>query len=213
MALFFEQNIKNGGKLGIWKIEETEKFFSDVVPINPSITHPYKRLQHFSGRYLLRHLKEHFPVEEIKIADTRKPYLQDNRFHFSISHCGNFAAAIIHDSIPVGIDIELVTPRIQTIGPKFLHEKELEYLADFKDLPQLYLEMVTVIWSAKEAVFKWYGKGKVDFKNHITLCRPIKVGTNEEIELYFQFSRELPAIEIKVSARLFRHLVLAYIVH
>ncbi|WP_126971453.1 4'-phosphopantetheinyl transferase family protein [Gynurincola endophyticus] len=213
MALFFEQNIKNGGKLGIWKIEEPESFFSERVPLYQDISHPYKRLQHLAGRYLLRHLVEHFPVQDIKIADTKKPYLQNDAYHFSISHCGNFAAAIINDNMPVGIDIEIVTPRIQRIGNKFLHEREVDYLSDFVELPQLHLELITVIWSAKEAVFKWYGKGKVDFKNHITLCKPIVIGTNEEIDMYFMFSREHTPYEIRIKARLFKHLVLAYIVH
>lgn len=213
MALFFEQNIKSGGKLGIWKIEEAESFFAEKVPLMQEISHPYKRLQHLAGRYLLRHLEELFPVQDIQIAETRKPYLVNHPYYFSISHCGNFAAAILHDKQVVGIDIELVTPRIERIGKKFLHEQEVEYLADFQELPQLYMEMITVIWSAKEAVFKWFGKGKVDFKNHITLCNPIRIGTNDEIDLEFIFSREEKAYPIKVKARLFKHLVLAYIVH
>ncbi len=212
MALVFDQYIRNGGRLGIWKIEEQESFFLEKLSFPSGITHPYKRLQHLAGRYVLKTLAEHFPVEEIKIADNKKPFLSDNLFHFSISHCGNYAAAIIHEQQPVGIDIELVTPRIHTISPKFLHIIEREYLSEFKHMPGLYLELETVIWSAKEAVFKWYGKGKVDFKNHITLSQPIRIGVENTVDLHFMFTREEP-VEIKIKARLLKHLVLAYIVH
>ena len=47
-----------------------------------------KRLQHLAGRYLLYALFDDFPLEEIVIADTRKPFLENEKYHFSISHCG-----------------------------------------------------------------------------------------------------------------------------
>jgi hypothetical protein len=34
--------------------------------------------------------------------------------------------------------------------------------------------MLTLFWTSKEAVFKWYGNGKVDFKKHIYLKPDVK---------------------------------------
>src|SRR5688500_14753910 len=103
MPIFFQQDIDGDTKLAVWKIEEEESFFN--VPLHRDITHPHKRLQHLAGRYLLRHLFPAFPLDLIKIADTRKPYLDNEAYHFSISHCSDYAAAIVSRSKRVGVDI------------------------------------------------------------------------------------------------------------
>ena len=110
MPLFYQQDINATTKLAIWHIEEDEAFFIAKVPLQSNITHPHKRLQHLAGRYLLRFLFPDFPNEEILIATTRKPFLPDEQYHFSISHCGDFAAAIVSKNERVGIDIEIETP-------------------------------------------------------------------------------------------------------
>ena len=94
MAIFYQHQINENTRLGIWKIEETESFFLQKVPIKKDVSHPHKRLQHLAGRYLLTCLFPDFPLEEVLIADTRKPFLPNEAYHFSISHCGDFAAAI-----------------------------------------------------------------------------------------------------------------------
>ena len=75
MPIFFQQDIDVSTMLGIWKIEENEDYFLKHVPLQRNITHPHKRLQHLSGRYLLRHLYPDFPLSLIRIADTKKPFL------------------------------------------------------------------------------------------------------------------------------------------
>src|ERR1035437_5708729 len=112
MSLFYQHNINRDTKLGIWQIEEPESFFLEKVPLIPDVTHFHKRLQHLAGRYLLAFLFDDFPLEEILVADTRKPFLEKEQYHFSISHCGNFAAAIVSRSSRVGVDVEMITPRI-----------------------------------------------------------------------------------------------------
>ena len=101
MPLFFQHTINETTKLGIWHIEEEEDFFLAKVPLQKSITHPHKRLQHLAGRYLLQYLFPDFPYTEILIADTRKPYLPNDQYHFSISHCSDYAAVIISAIIKV----------------------------------------------------------------------------------------------------------------
>ncbi|MGN6355248.1 MAG: 4'-phosphopantetheinyl transferase family protein, partial [Parafilimonas sp.] len=72
MPLFFQHTINETTQLGIWHIEEEEDFFLAKVPLQKSITHPHKRLQHLAGRYLLQYLFPDFPYAEILIADTKK---------------------------------------------------------------------------------------------------------------------------------------------
>jgi len=176
LALFYQHNINESTKLGIWKIEEPEEFFLAEVPLNRAITHPHKRLQHLAGRYLLKYLFPDFPYTEIVIADTRKPYLPYEQYHFSISHCGNYAAAIVSNKQRVGIDIELPSPKIRKISHKFLNIEEREKFnitpTAYNTNDKLHLindKLLTVLWSTKEAVFKWWGWGSVDFSDHILL--------------------------------------------
>jgi 4'-phosphopantetheinyl transferase len=151
-------------KLGVWKIGEQEDFFRARVNISPEIHHPHKRLQHFAGRYLLLALFPDFPVSDIRIMDSRKPYLHGNDFHFSISHCGDEVGAIVSRKRAVGIDIEMVKEKVAMVAHKFLGPAEHEFID-----PRHALAHKTVCWSAKEAVFKWYGLGSVDFKGNMQL--------------------------------------------
>src|SRR5689334_16946996 len=128
MPIFFQQDIDKYTKLGIWKIEEPETFFLNAVPLQRDITHPHKRLQHLAGRWLLKYLFPAFPIELIRIADTRKPFLENEAYHFSISHCGDFAAVIVSERYRVGVDIELPSQKVERIKHKFLHQEELELM-------------------------------------------------------------------------------------
>lgn len=191
MALFYQHNINATTKLAIWKIEEEESFFTASVQVQREITHPHKRLQHLAGRYLLRFLFPDFPFEEILIADTRKPYLPYEQYHFSISHCGDYAAAIVSSTERVGIDIEIPTARVLKIAHKFLHADELvvyknvevrsenkEARSEEQDVQtrstNSFLQspdpiLLTLLWSCKEAMFKWWGWGEVDFSEMLRI--------------------------------------------
>jgi phosphopantetheinyl transferase len=211
VALFYQHNINEHTKLGIWRIEEPEAFYLERVPLKKGVSHPYKRLQHLAGRYLLPTLYADFPLEEILVADTRKPFLEKEQYHFSISHGGNFAAAIVSSKYRVGVDIELVSPRIVAISHKFLHPAEKAFLNDWTDLPKMHLELTTVMWSAKEAVYKWHGYGELDFKQHMQLAGPITFKADETIVMPFVFQKQEP-VQLTVEAKIFDQLALAWVI-
>ncbi len=182
MPIFFQQDIDDYTKLGVWKIEESEDFFLGKVMPQREVSHPHKKLQHLAGRYLLIYLFPDFPIEAVRIADTRKPFLENEQYHFSIAHCGNFAAAIVSSENRVGVDAELVSDKINRIKTKFISPQEEHFTADVegkgggigsnnweKGGHSPLNRLFTLIWSTKEAVFKWYGTGGVDFKDHIQL--------------------------------------------
>ena len=70
------------------------------------------------------------------------------------------------------------------------------------------MQRLTIAWSAKEAVYKWYGKGEVDFKKDI-LFNSWKQQNNEGY-LHCTFSKEQP-VQLVVHYRLFDALVLTWI--
>ena len=192
MPIFFQHQINESTRLGIWKIEETEEFFLSNVPVQSEVTHPLKRLQHLAGRFLLQFLCPGFPYELIRIADTHKPYLPNEQYHFSISHCGDYAAAIVSSDQRVGVDIEITSEKAEKIKDKFLTQNEQlifsftppsvadrvppSALAVAQGLPGAQRDpiatgshLTTLLWSAKESVYKWFGDGGVDFRKHIQL--------------------------------------------
>jgi phosphopantetheinyl transferase len=209
MPLFYQHNINRDTKLGIWRIEEPESFFLERVPLKQDVSHSFKRRQHLAGRYLLSYLFPDFPVEEIRIADTRQPFLAGHPYHFSISHCGSFAAAIVSASNRVGVDIELITPRINRVAEKFLNEGEMHFFNKDYELfleqwgmrGRMQQEFLTLIWSAKEALFKWYGLGELDFKRHMLLTGNIRV-EGDWIKLPFAFEKD-EIILLDLDARIF----------
>jgi phosphopantetheinyl transferase len=224
MPIFFQQDIDNDTRLAIWNIEEDEDFFLQKAVPQRLVTHPHKRLQHLAGRYLLRYLFEDFPIELIRIADTRKPFLEDEAYHFSISHCGNFAAAIVSKTKRVGVDIEEVRQTVGKVQHKFVSEKELNE-SNWElgigqtpgvpsplfnaQLPAPDLQLLTLMWSCKEAVYKWYGWGEVDFKEHIVFQK-IKQMTDTLYDSIICFQKEEPVL-LQLHSRSFDGLVLSFV--
>ena len=209
MPIFFQQDIDVNTRVAIWKIEEEESFFLQHVMPQRNVSHPHKKLQHLAGRYLLKHLFSDFPLALIQIADTKKPYLEDEAFHFSISHCSDFAAAIVSRTRRVGVDVELTTDKVEKIKHKFLTEAELNIssvaVAGAMDKRQssdgVEIPKLTLLWSCKEAVYKWFGSGEVDFKEHIVVESLTGVG----IDLFrtsICFKKKEP-IELSLSSTYF----------
>ena len=149
------------------------------------------------------------------IADTRKPYLENEAYHFSISHCGQYAAAIVSRCNRTGIDIELMTDKIKRIAHKFLDEEEEKVLGErsgqlplnASDLP---LNLLTMAWSTKESVFKWYGKGEVDFRMHMNIKKLIPINDHQySTILKFKKNEEL---FLYLHSYFFDDLCLSYVV-
>jgi phosphopantetheinyl transferase len=210
MPVFFQQDIDHSTRLAIWKIEEQPLFFTDLIGIQRAVSHPHKNLQHLSGRYLLKLLFPDFPISLIQIADTRKPFLQDEKFHFSISHCGDFAAAIVSTSKRVGVDIELATNKVERISHKFISDKEGIICNELLKSDSLsFVKTVTLMWSCKEAVFKWYGAGGVDFKKHIQIQKVSHFKSTFQTNIIFKKNEDQ---HLDLHSQFFDDLCISYVV-
>jgi phosphopantetheinyl transferase len=209
MPLFYQHNINQHTKLAVWKIAEPEIFFLEKVSLQKEITHMHKRLQHLAGRYLLQILYPRFPVELIEIAESKKPFLPEQNLHFSISHCGDFAAAIISKDKLVGIDVETVCAKIENIKHKFLSAAELEIVAtagqrlSIKDYVFL-----TLFLSVKETIFKWDGKGKIDFKKNMTIQNFSFKNDEGFVEARFEHGQP---VSLKINFKFFENLCLTWV--
>ena len=121
-------------------------------------------MQHLAGRYVLHYLDPKLPLNDIVQEKQRKPFLADTPHEFSISHCDDYAAAIVSTNKRVGMDIETVKPVILRLAHKFLTPAEQALL--LQHLPNE-LQAFTLGWSIKESLFKWYSVPGIDFKAHL----------------------------------------------
>jgi 4'-phosphopantetheinyl transferase EntD len=203
LPLFYTHTIDENSRLAIWHITEDEGFFIEKVPVSRKITHPHKRLQHLAGRYLLQWLYPEFPIHLIQVADTRKPYLAEESHHFSISHSGDYAAALVSTNKRVGIDIELHTERILRVKHKFLNDREMQLEPN---PPGVY---PTLIWSAKEAMYKWHSTGDVDFQEHLQIKEWFPA-SDVDGEMETTFAKDHP-VDLNLSYKIWNELVLTWI--
>lgn len=167
MPLFKTIDFNPSTQILIWKITESLEELVPQVIIKP------KTQLRFDGMKSESHKRAFLSVrmlfKEIGISDYDlhydefgKPYLSDHR-HISITHSHNFAAIII-SSETVGIDMELQREKIIRIADKFV-DFEFRFL---KSEPIMeYIKKLTVIWGAKEAIFKIRNEKGISFKDHI----------------------------------------------
>lgn len=169
MPLIIRNNITPNIDLAVWKITETlNELFLDFI-LNDSeihlfnnITNESRKIQWIATRKLLLELTKN-PDLFIKYKGNHLPYLNDETYAISISHTQEYVAIIMGKNSRLGIDIEKLTPRIYKIQHKFCSELENNYLAKTENL----LSHLYVIWSAKETLFKMYGKGNLDFQKNL----------------------------------------------
>ena len=109
-------------------------------------------------------------IQQVLAKDTKitynangKPGLSNLLYSLSISHCRELIAIIINKSDKaVGIDCETITDRIFKIRHKFAQH-------ELPDIAKQELENLTLVWSAKEALYKLYSHGGLDFNEHLRI--------------------------------------------
>ncbi|MEO5583619.1 MAG: 4'-phosphopantetheinyl transferase superfamily protein [Saprospiraceae bacterium] len=146
----------------VWKIEEPISFFLSQLPDEeknlPSVSE-VRNAPWLAARYLL-----HLLIDQPEIIKdfNRKPFLANDDRYISISHSFDVAAVMLAHR-PCGIDIEKALPRLQRIETKFINPEDLLRL---KSSP-FYTDDLYKIWCAKEAMYKAYGLGQIDFKKNL----------------------------------------------
>ena len=82
----------------------------------------------------------------------------------SISHSQN-VAGISYGSNPLGFDLECYQKKILNIAPRFLHLKE-----DFVWQGSNVIEKITLVWTAKEALYKVIQKEGINFSEQLLIA-------------------------------------------
>ncbi len=150
----------------IWKIKESYEFLSAEIELskkNNDRVNGMKSEIHRKGFLSIRHLlaSEGYCDKDLWYDENGKPHLTDGK-HISITHSFNFSAIIISD-MEVGIDIEKKREKILKIAHKFTSIEDYQKLAH-KDV---IIRKLTIVWSAKESIYKSFARKGLTFFNHI----------------------------------------------
>ncbi len=162
MPFIPSEKSRPGLHIGLWHITESPEELEEMYgrgqvflsPKNTRFSHWYA-----SRLCLERLLPENVSVEKDAYG---KPYVPGLDVGISITHAGEYAAAITSEGRPCGIDIERISDRIHHISHKFMNEWDYE---SREHGPEAHSEHL--IWGAKECLFKYYGLKEVDFREHL----------------------------------------------
>lgn len=166
MPLFKTIQPNKNTKVLVWKIEETIDSLKSNIFLNKRSLERINSMKselHQRGFVSVRHLLKEcgYSDKDLFYTSDGKPHLKDGK-HISITHSFEFSGIIISNN-PVGIDIEKNRDKITRIASKFIGE-ESEFLDDNHLVDQL-----TVIWGAKESLFKIHPDGGLLFKQHLPI--------------------------------------------
>lgn len=178
MPLYYQQDINENTRLAIWEIAEDPAFFLPSVGLRYPVMHPQKQAQHLAAGYLLLQLFPDFPYHDMVYPAAGRPFVPGNHFYFSLTHSGNMAAAIVSKSVAVGIDMELISDRVLRVRHKFLSEEEWRWVGSYNGEEKR--NLLTLLWTVKETVYKWYNRPGTLFNREI-LVDSFELQTKGEI--------------------------------
>lgn len=167
MALYKTIKVNQTTKVLIWNIEESISELSSGILLSKNSSTRMQSMKselHQKGFLSIRLLLKEVGYSDFDLIYDKegKPHLKDGKF-ISISHSFIFSAIIISDDLKVGIDIEKQREKILKIAHKFTPIEEYKTIANSEAL----ISKLTIVWGAKESLYKIYGKRKLLFLHHI----------------------------------------------
>lgn len=167
MALYKTLTVNKVTKVLIWKIEESISKLQEGIFLSENSTtrlNSMKSQLHQRGFLSIRHLLKEVGYTDADLIydEFGKPHLKNGKF-ISITHSFTFTAIIVSDKFHVGIDIEKQREKILKIAHKFTPFEEYKTIANHEAL----VSKLTIVWGAKESLYKIYGKKSLLFLHHI----------------------------------------------
>ncbi len=155
-------------KVFIWKVEEDLEDLCEGIQLTDHCQNRVDGMKseiHRRGFMSIRHLlaEAGYVDADLFYDELGKPHLKDGK-NISITHSFNFTGIIVSDE-KVGIDIEKQRDKILRIANKFTPLKEYHTLANEDAL----IRKLTIVWGAKESVYKMYAEPGLGFLQHINV--------------------------------------------
>tara|TARA_B100000989_G_scaffold280365_1_gene243741 strand:+ start:973 stop:1587 length:615 start_codon:yes stop_codon:yes gene_type:complete len=164
MPFLKEIIVKKNIRILIWKIDEKLSDLKALILLTEEQKRElerrkpiYNKKQYLASRKLIKMAK----LNELKNFFYESLSVKKN-VYYAISHTIKFAVVGIGFE-KIGVDIESYRPKILNIKPKFISIKE-SYFMKSDDI-----EIITRLWTCKEAIYKCIFKNKLSFKKDIVL--------------------------------------------
>ncbi|MFB6343874.1 4'-phosphopantetheinyl transferase superfamily protein [Saccharicrinis sp. FJH62] len=203
MALCFKHK-DDHINLTLWKIEEPVQYFLERIILFPSEVELFlslqsdrRKLEYAAARFLLRVMTG--KREPLLYEESGRPVLNTGN-QISISHCEGYIAVMLTEEGQPGMDVEMISPRAGRVKSKFLSIKELE-LAGNDD------KLLTLLWSAKEALFKMCIRQGINFKTNLSIESE---NITDSGTLKTAIKKEDQEADIALSYKIFEDIVLVW---
>lgn len=131
--------------------------------VHEQASHPQKVLERKAASLLVNTALNKNCI--LKKRPSGKPYIEDENLEISISHAWPYVAFCCSNKMRAGVDIQAIKSNIERVAPKFVNEYEQNLIAASlkKEL------LLSLIWSAKECLFKYYEKGNLLFIENLKI--------------------------------------------
>ena len=169
-----------GVRVALWHLVEDESALYALFPAGTrrladealaGVAHATRRCERLAARLALLQLGVSAPVV---YTSQGKPEIFDESAHISISHTRGWVAVTV-SSRPIGVDVERWSARPLRAAARFLSERERDWLSASDGAA----DAATLLWSAKEAVYKVLGAEGVDFSQHLRVLGFLFLGPTD----------------------------------
>ncbi|MCK5856086.1 MAG: 4'-phosphopantetheinyl transferase superfamily protein [Bacteroidales bacterium] len=182
MPIIYKQEIEGHAVLGVWKISESVDELLSMIQFSEGERETFEKFKlksrqaHWlSYRLAIRELLDEECPCEFFYDEHGKLHFANLDYSLSVTHSGVYSGVIISKKHYVGIDIEKLNDRINRLASKFLNAEEMELLPELEQD-----KFLTIVWSAKEALYKLYGKSEVQLDN--ISIKPFAIGNEGLID-------------------------------
>jgi 4'-phosphopantetheinyl transferase len=171
MPLLLSKHPFPGATFAVWQIAEEEAFFRADLPLSAEEEAEFaqlkglRQLEWLAGRWLLHNVSGE--AQRLPLAKTAfsKPFFLDRPDLFcSLSHSHGIVGALLSD-VNGGCDLQLLVDKMPKIAPKFLSTGESHFIE--KHAPQQQFDLMHLIWTAKESLYKAWGLKEIDFRTDL----------------------------------------------
>jgi len=124
------------------------------------IKSPTRKKEWLTVRHILR--EKLMDEAEIGYHPSGKPFIENSGTHISISHSKGIAGIMTSNQRVCSIDCEIIHPKPAKLLERFAHQTEIEKIPTSKCE-----ELATILWCAKECIYKLYSDISFNFVDDI----------------------------------------------
>lgn len=153
------------GQIWVWKLDNSEESLVSDLPYLfqkqlKEITYKTTRLHFISTRFML---SKYANCNFIFKSENGVPKTKAKGDFISISHDNSYAA-VANSNKKIGIDVQELSDKVIKISSKFVHFEDSTFFEDE-------VQHLTLIWAAKEALYKYLRKTGVVFKEELKITQ------------------------------------------